>query len=470
MNTSVKSAAAVAVVSGVLAIVACGSSGGDSNFGDGSSGGSSSGSSGESSSGFMTSGGTSGTPPAGPCTGLQCNQVACANGASTTLSGKVYDPSGTVPLYNAVVYIPNAEIAPFTPGISCEQCGTAPSGSPIATALTDAKGNFVLKNAPVGVDFPLVVQVGRWRRKVTIPAVKTQCTDTPLDAGTTRLPRNKTEGDIPKIAITTGDADSLECFLRKIGIADAEFTNPAGTGRVHMYSGNGTKVDEATPSANSLWDNEAELKKYDMVILSCEGSERLETKSVAARDNLKKYLDVGGRVFASHFHYVWYKHGTAPFPTTATWTGANTNGNRDVTVDTSFAKGKAFSEWLTEVKATKATDLKSNVTTVPGAGMGPETARRWLYVPKNGTEYDSKFYSFNTPVAAAVDKQCGRAVYTDIHVSGAGVGPTGIFPAHCNNNGLSPQEKALLFLLMDLASCIQDDTKPPTAPPVEGPK
>ena len=73
------------------------------------------------------------------CRGLECNQVWCGATGTTSLSGKVYDPSGTVPLYNAIVYIPNGELAPFAPGVTCDKCGTTPSGAPIATALTDAK-------------------------------------------------------------------------------------------------------------------------------------------------------------------------------------------------------------------------------------------------------------------------------------------------------------------------------------------
>ena len=179
---------AVAAASSLVALIACGSSG-NSDFG--SSGapdpnlqngevpgfGSSSGG------GSSSSGGT-------PCVGLRCKQVACPGGGSTTLSGHVYDPSGTVPLYNAVVYVPNDKVEPFKDGVSCDKCGAGVSGKPITTALTNAKGEFVLKDVPVGVEIPLVVQIGRWRRQVKIPAVTTACTDTKLVADETRMPRN----------------------------------------------------------------------------------------------------------------------------------------------------------------------------------------------------------------------------------------------------------------------------------------
>ena len=109
------------------------------------------------------------------------------------------------------------------------------------------------------MNVPIVFQVGKWRREVTIPTVAA-CADTPLtDANLTRLPRTKTEGNIPRIAVTTGAADALECFVRRIGIADTEFTSDTGRGRVHLYAGgdgtNSFMTGGTFAAATALWSN-----------------------------------------------------------------------------------------------------------------------------------------------------------------------------------------------------------------------
>ena len=367
-----------------LAPAGCGGSGG-STFDDGGNPGPAAGNPPGNGSDDVDFGGSTGGGTTGSCKGLQCQQQACPGGGSTTVTGRVLDPSGTVPIYNAVVYVPNAEVEPFAAGVTCDRCGTAPSGQPVVTALSDANGNFVLRDVPVGSNIPLVVQIGRWRRQVRLTQV-TACADTKVDPALSRLPRNQAEGDLPRIAITTGGADSLECFLRKLGIDDAEFTPPSGSGRVHLWKGQaGSTFKTATPKAEELWGQASTLKGYDMVILSCEGQEYNDQKPMPAREALRDYLDAGGRVFASHFHYTWFKNGAAPLPSTATWVGNDVDNDQTVSIDTSFAKGDAFAEWMVNVGASTtkgvfpATQLRRNVSSVPAQGAAADVSRRWVY-------------------------------------------------------------------------------------------
>ena len=199
-------------------IAACGSPAGESGFdkknGLGSGSGSGAGGAGDDGGGGPTDPFGSlmdgGVAPPTKCVNLQCQQVACAAGTKTTVSGTVFDPAGKNPLYNVVVYVPNSTPKPFTDGASCDKCDTLYTGDPIASALTGPDGKFVIDNVPVGDQIPLVIQIGKWRKQIKIPAVA-KCVDTPItNHSLTKLPANSREGDMPKIAITTGGADSLE--------------------------------------------------------------------------------------------------------------------------------------------------------------------------------------------------------------------------------------------------------------------
>jgi len=117
------------------------------------------------------------------CDKLCANRVTCDGGATTSISGTVYDPAGWNPLYNVIVSIPNAPLDPVLAGAAtCPVCDAEVSGQPIASVRTDADGHFVLENVPWGVDFPLVMQLGKWRRQVTVTAamVTHQCADNPI--------------------------------------------------------------------------------------------------------------------------------------------------------------------------------------------------------------------------------------------------------------------------------------------------
>jgi hypothetical protein len=58
-------------------------------------------------------------------------------------------------------------------------------------------------------------------------------------------------------------------------------------------------------------------------------------------------------------------------------------------------------------------------------------------------------------------------VFSDLHVGGATSDqPDMPVPTECAAADLSPQEKALEFMLFDLSACITPDDRPPVPPPV----
>jgi hypothetical protein len=374
-------------------------------------------------------GGVPGACPGAPtttCVNLQCNIPKCTGTATTSISGTVYDPAGKTPLYNAVVYVPNGTLDAIPEGASCDKCSAHLSGSPIATALSDTNGHFSLTGVPAGASIPLVIQVGKWRRQVTLPTV-TACVDNPItDVNMTRLPRTQAEGHIPRMALTTGGSDALECFLRKIGIADSEFTVDSGAGRVNLYVGGDQGVANpggqganafsaalggaAFPAASTLWGSTDKMLGYDIMLFSCEGGQYGSSKMPYAA-NVKKYIDSGGRLFNSHLHFWWLAHGPAPLPTTAAYgLGANLTSTPKnpftTTVDQTFPKGMALAQWLVNVGAsTTLGQLPMYSTSQLIATSVNAPTQRWIYYPTvNAVDY----LSFNTPVEATADNQCGR--------------------------------------------------------------
>src|SRR5262245_31409567 len=92
--------------------------------------------------GGETDGGSDGGRDGGQCVNLECRQVQCPAGSPTRLTGSVYDPSGQVALYNAIVYVPNAPVQPLPSGLTCDQCGSLVTGHPVAITLTGPDGKF----------------------------------------------------------------------------------------------------------------------------------------------------------------------------------------------------------------------------------------------------------------------------------------------------------------------------------------
>jgi hypothetical protein len=535
LRTRTRSAAAFCFFSALVTLAASAFTGcgakekGGSGFVDPTTGGSSSGASSGASSGSSGDDGSSslfgdagdlGTftlidgaapdraAPAGNCKlpGLWCYQTSTC---TTELSGTVFDPAGQVPLSNVVVYVPadpSKALTKITTGTnSCSACSSQIDNY-MALAVTDVNGHFTMKGVPATTAVPVVVQIGKWRREVTLASV-TACKGSgttyvnKVPDGVLRLPRNRGEGDIPQMAVATGGADDLGCFLREMGLDAAEYGAPNAGKRLDIYQGvNGPNLTgggggNCASNGCPLWASKSSLEYYDIVLLACEGATHPETKGGSATtaspgpattntQALHDWLSEGGKVFATHFHYFWFTNAPTDFQNIATWLGTSAaGGGGTYTVDTSFNRGQVFDNWLTSPGVAAATGTSitlSNVAT--SVGDVSSNAQRWIYGPPNPLRLlttpdagdETKYLSFLTPIggnkvmgdAGESTIYCGKAVFSDLHTSGR---PSADVPGSCPTTGLTAQQKALEYLFFDLAACVAPPNAPPPTPPENPP-
>jgi hypothetical protein len=251
----------------------------------------------------------------------------------------------------------------------------------------------------------------------------------------------------------------------------------------------------APTSYEHLWDTQADLMPYDIVLLSCEGGETYKANPPA----LESYLNVGGRVFASHYHYAWFSGPigsnqgyTAPADwgnALASWTangttGPGTDGMTPIagTIVTTlngstqtFAKGQALDTWLGDVGALGQNGVPAGDLPIyfprydAQVGAMNKPSQPWITYSESAAKLWTMYFSFDTPIKPTTSttnettpQYCGRAVYSDLHVAGNPMTTdTMTPPGGCEDGVLSPQEKALEFMLFDLSACVIPDTETP---------
>ncbi len=417
-------------------------------------------------------------PPDACTDGLPCFVVDCQSKGlePTSVSGTVFAPNGTLPLYNVNVYVPFADPGPLLEGVQCGNCAADLPGGAIASTLTDFEGKFTLQNLPATDNVPLVISTGKWRRQITLPVVAA-CQDTPLDAASTRLPKNKSEGDIPKIAMTTGNADALECLVHKLGLDTAEFTADSADGRVHLFAANGANTlasGGTLTNATTLWGAEDKLSNYDIVMFSCEGGQAAANKPQSSLDAVEAYANKGGRLFMSHWQNIWVggevnnpSRRIADWIDIGTWNFSAPQDRDDNTakIDQVVPKGIDFAKWMAFVGG--STTL-GEVEILDGArytltANDPLRSDRRVYIDDPPPHQSVQDLEFSTPQDVELAARCGKVVFSDMHVSAdslsrPGTGMTGgkpnPFPGLCSTEPLTAQEKALAFLFFDISSCV----------------
>ncbi|MBS2011872.1 MAG: hypothetical protein JST00_03200 [Deltaproteobacteria bacterium] len=436
---------------------------------------------------------TSGAPGCAGCT--KCD---------TRVTGRVFDPSGAgggtnnLGLAGITVFQPSGALvnfgaAPLGPGVTCDTCASVDSPRTTYT-VTDKNGDFTLRNVTPSPNTRIVVQSGRWRREI-VTSVSACAANAPA-AGTFRMPRNRTDGnggvaDIPKMAIVTGNQESLVCMFRKMGVAATEIgprTGVADPYRIQLYRDNGMTSTPAPPNAfTGLFNSSAVMNEYDAIIIECNGDSSIRT-SAAQRTNMKNYTDAGGRLFGNHY-------GTGHFlsppeiPPAETWGGSGGGSASVGRIQTGTPYQDLFADWNDQFGGSGygARWLKVDVPRWKLANAIPANTVQWVRglesagqangswgagapmgAPPPATGDKTLSYSLETPYAGTCGGGgTGRIIHNEMHVA----------PNRSNNLGgnvasdcnltpvLTPEEKALEYQLFQLTACQLGGAPPPPPPP-----
>ncbi len=374
------------------------------------------------------------------------------------LTGKVVAPEGTIPIAGALVYVALSPPEPIPDGVYCDKCVHLPDGTPFTT--TNADGTFEL-GAGSG-DVYLVVQKGAFRRvrKLTIQS-GTQAV--PLALTTMPSITDKANGDdIPKIAVMLGAWDPIELVLARMGLSATITKNLLGQAQVlgkdapafAIYGVHSLGEMSPYPSPVTLITEPSEINKYHIVFIPCSGSSNFDGSdpnapmcdgvfdtSPQVRTTLAGFVKQGGRLYVSDWSYEYVRQVFSGFISwqgeTSTIGSACMDGGGDQSVS---GQDSGLSAWLSAQGQSLSTvkDAWTDLTGVHPVMDIDADGNPTTVTPKVWVQAESE------PVTASFQHGCGRVLYSTYHTQ----------PTSETNAPLEPQALALLYLILEVAVCI----------------
>lgn len=408
-----------------------------------------------------------------------------ANGTSS-LAGTVWAPGQApdmvpagqeIPIYNALVTLSVSKQAPIPQQTYCERC-VNPAGT---YAFTDHRGNFMISNV-VPNTYWLTVQKGQFRLERQVVLGEDQMLALPDEFTTLPSSHDPQNGDwIPRIAMAVGSFDQLEDILGKMGLGAVDSTGrfiaSSSTDVMDVYTNGAAFAGVVSGDLTELVSNPGLLNQYHIVFIPCANAN--ETGALNNQQNLRNIQDfvaAGGKLYVTDWSGEWHDN---VFPAQVTLGGgvdtpASAYDPAAVAWDTGLfgtADGSLYDSENAEVVDTdlhqwlgfQSGPIVDNYNTTTQYDPGYFTVEgNWNYisslndvyigdneegmavydVPRSyiiGGEYTS---TPKRPLTVTYEPGgCGRVLYSTYHTTDN------------THNGLVPQERVLLYLIMEIGVC-----------------
>ncbi|HPH67720.1 MAG TPA: hypothetical protein PLF40_18310 [Kofleriaceae bacterium] len=402
---------------------------------------------------------------------------------TATLTGKVWAPNQgpgqaapgqEIPIYGALVYLTKTKPDAIPQNAYCEKCVDTPAGG----VLSSHDGSFSLSAAPG--TYWLVVQKGQFRIEQQINVVDGA---TALTAAQTTLPSKNDPANgawIPKIAIVRGFSDNIQDVMGKLGFGTMggnTWSSPMGEAgpemTMYQYNASGADLD-----VNLLFNNIEEMRKYHIIFFPCAtsmGSYDSTLRDQNKLKNIRQFVKEGGKLYVTDWSG---EVADRAFPQQIELgdSGADSNGTYDpatltgtlTTVgdsdgayydnDDGRAVDPNLGMWLglqvgpTEANATPAMYNSQRFPITHNYNWVKSLKSVSIGLDPNGVpviDEPKAWVAGTTPAAGGQHPQavtytptgCGKVLYSTFQTSNT---------AHA---GMYPQERVLLYLIMEIQQC-----------------
>jgi hypothetical protein len=410
-------------------------------------------------------------------------------GDLATIRGTVWAPGNApgmvpagheIPVSEAHVYLSSTQPPPIPQEAHCDAC------TQVGGLFTNARGEFALGSVVPGT-YWLVIQKGQFRRErqITVAAGET----IELSAAESALPSvHDPQGGtwVPRIALASGIFDDMQDILGKMGLgevdASGKFVAASAAGNFDVYSNGGDIDGVALGSLATLVSSLDTMLRYHIIFIPCAGS--LHTAALNNQDvlmNIRQYVAAGGKLYVTDWSGEWADNvfpaqitfddgifGSVDTPAAA-WDATNqvwntsmfgdADGSPSYTSEHAEAIDPDLYAWLDGQRGPLArggegtfaasdfvitgnwNHIEELTTVVVGTdddGNPVEDVPRTYIIGDDGLPGGKK------PLTVTFEPVgCGRVLYSTYHTTEG------------THAGLVPQERALLYLIMEIGLCKQ---------------